>query len=183
MKTAFIIHGAYGNPKENWIPWLKCELGKRDFKVFVPKFPTPKKQTLNNWLKVFKKYEKYVDENSIFIGHSLGVAFILTLLEKIKIKNAYLVAGFISPLNNPQFDRINKTFINKNLDRRKIRQNCDKFSLFHSDNDPYMPLERAKEIAKKLKIRTIVIKNAGHFNKDSGYTKLPLLLDKINQLN
>jgi predicted alpha/beta hydrolase family esterase len=113
MKTAFLIHGAYGNPKENWIPWLKSELEKRDYQVFVPKFPTPQKQTLNNWLKVFKKYEKFTDENSIFIGHSLGVAFILTLLEKIKIKSVYLIAGFISPLNDPQFDRINTTFIDK----------------------------------------------------------------------
>ncbi|MCX6811410.1 MAG: alpha/beta hydrolase [Candidatus Berkelbacteria bacterium] len=179
MKTAYIIHGAYGNPKENWIPWLKIELEKRDFKVFVPKFPTPKKQTLNNWLKVFKKYEKFTDENSIFIGHSLGVAFILTLLEKIKIKSAYLVAGFISPLDNPEFDRINKTFINKKFNWRKIRDNCHKFYLFHSDNDPYVPLERAKEIARKLKVRIIIIKNAGHFNKDAGYTKFPDLINKI----
>jgi hypothetical protein len=41
------------------------------------------------------------------------VAFILTLLEKIKIKSVYLIAGFISPLNDPQFDRINTTFIDK----------------------------------------------------------------------
>ena len=179
MKTAFIIHGAYGNPKENWIPWLKNELEKQDYKVYVPKFPTPRKQTLNNWLKVFKKYEKYADEDSILIGHSLGVTFILTLLEKIKIKSAYLVAGFISPLNNPQFDRINRTFINKKFNWRKIRRNCNKFYLFHSDNDPYVPLEKAEEIAKKLKIRIIIVKNAGHFNKDSGYIKFPELLKKI----
>ncbi|MFC1802322.1 hypothetical protein ACFLY7_02680 [Patescibacteria group bacterium] len=28
MKTAFIIHGAYGSPNENWITWLEKELGK-----------------------------------------------------------------------------------------------------------------------------------------------------------
>ena len=28
MKTALIIHGAFGSPTENWIPWLKAELEK-----------------------------------------------------------------------------------------------------------------------------------------------------------
>jgi predicted alpha/beta hydrolase family esterase len=42
-----------------------------------------------------------------------------------------------------------------------------------------VPLEKAKEIAEKLKIKIIIIKNAGHFNKDSGYTRFPELLNKI----
>lgn len=41
MANVIIIHGAYGNPEENWFPWLKKELEKLDCRVFVPKFPTP----------------------------------------------------------------------------------------------------------------------------------------------
>jgi len=40
MANIFIIHGAYGNPDENWIPWLKTELEKLGNRVFVPKFPS-----------------------------------------------------------------------------------------------------------------------------------------------
>ncbi len=51
--------------------------------------------------------------------------------------------------------------------------------MFHSDNDPYVPLEKAKELAKKLGVELIMVKNAGHFNEKAGYTKFELLLEKI----
>jgi predicted alpha/beta hydrolase family esterase len=46
MANIFIIHGSYGNPDENWFPWLKKELEQEGHKVFVPKFPTPEDQSL-----------------------------------------------------------------------------------------------------------------------------------------
>ena len=52
----YIIHGAYGDPEENWFPWLKTKLEGLGHQVFVPKFPTPENQTLNNWFNVFNKY-------------------------------------------------------------------------------------------------------------------------------
>ncbi len=145
MPNIFIIHGAYGNPGENWFPWLKCELERLGCRVFVPKFPTPANQSLQNWLKIFKGYEQYLNENSIIIGHSLGVAFLLNILEMQNkpIKAAFFVSGFIDLLENPDFDNINKSFIKPNFDWSKIRQNCKKFYVYHSDNDPYVPLEKA----------------------------------------
>ena len=92
MTNVFIIHGAYGHPNENWFPWLKSELEKLGCKVFVPKFPTPENQSLENWLKVFKDYKQYLNENSIVVGHSLGPAFLLNILENLDkpIKAAFL---------------------------------------------------------------------------------------------
>ena len=78
-----IIHGAYGNPSENWIPWLRESLEKLG-EVIVPEFPTPEGQSLENWRNVFDSS----DENTILIGHSLGPAFILDILERNKAKAA-----------------------------------------------------------------------------------------------
>lgn len=180
MANIFIIHGAYGNPEENWFPWLKSELEKLNCKVFVPKFPTPENQTLENWLKIFEDYKQYLDENSIVVGHSLGPAFLLAILEKLDkpIKVAFFVSGFAGLLNHP-IDEINKTFIDKRFDWKKIKQNCKNFYIFQSDSDPYVPLERAEELAKNLEVDVIFIKNAGHFNMESGYDKFELLLKKI----
>ena len=53
--------------------------------------------------------------------------------------------------------------------------------MFHSDNDPYVPIEKAHNLAKNLGVKPIIIKDAGHFNTKSGYDKFPLLLKKIKE--
>ncbi len=183
MPNVIIIHGTGGSPKGNWFPWLKSELEKLNYKVFVPKFPTPKNQSLKNWLDVFKNYEQYLDKNAIVIGHSLGVAFLLTILEKVNhpIKFAFFVSGFLGLLNNPEFDELNKTFTAKSFDWGEIKSNCQKFYIINSDSDPYVPIEKGEDLAKKLNVKLTIIKNAGHINSESGYNKFELLLEKIKK--
>jgi len=185
MKTAIIIHGAYGRPEDNWFPWLKQELEKLNYNVFVPRFPTPENQNLNNWLRVFEDYKDFLGPDTIVIGHSLGVAFFLRVLEKINfpIKASFFVSGFISFLDNNQFDEINKTFLEKDFDWEKIKQNCKKYFILSSDNDPYVPLSKGEDIARNLDSKLIVVPGAGHICTGSGYTKFDLLLEKIKELN
>jgi len=179
--TIIIIHGAYGHPNENWYPWLKAELEILRQKVIVPEFPTPENQTLENWLRLF---EYKLDENTILVGHSLGAAFILTILERLKkpIKAAFLVAGFIGKLGHHEFDEINKTFIEKPFNWQRIKQNCKQFFIYNSDNDPYVPLEKGEQIAKNLGVELNVMKGAGHFNADAGYTEFNILLEDIKRI-
>lgn len=181
MTNIIIIHGTGGNPNGNWFPWLKSELEKLDCRVFVPKFPTTENQSLENWLKAFKDYEQYLDENSIVVGHSLGPAFLLNVLENLKrpIKSAFFVAGFTGLLGNAEFDELNKTFVTKEFDWAKIKNNCKRFYVINSNNDPYVPLEKGKSLAKNLGTELIILKNAGHINKEAGYIKLDFLLEKI----
>ncbi len=181
MKNVFIIHGTYGHPEENWFPWLKSKLEKLGCKVFVPKFPTPLNQSLENWLEVFEDYKQYLNKNTIVIGHSLGPAFLLNILENLEnsIKASFFVSGFTGLFGNSDFNKLNESFVDKSFDWAKIKKNCPKFFLFHSDNDPYIPLEKAEEFAKNLDVNLNIVKNAGHFNKEAGYTKFELLLEKI----
>jgi len=178
----FIIHGSYGNPNENWFPWLKIELEKSGHEVIMPTFPTPEGQSLETWMKVFDEYINQIDSETIFVGHSLGPAFILSVLEKIdiKVRACFFVAGWLTQLNNPDFDEINKTFLEKKFDWTKIKNNCEQFYLFNSDNDPYVPSDNAKKMGLNLNVDIITIPNAGHFNKAAGYTKFKRLLDEIN---
>lgn len=52
MKNVLIIHGAYGNPKENWIPWLTAKLEAVRYKVDTPQFPTPENQPMKTGWKL-----------------------------------------------------------------------------------------------------------------------------------
>src|SRR3989338_4423087 len=164
MTKVFIIHGTGGHPGENWIPWLRKELEDNGCTVIVPRFPTPIGQSLDNWLKVFEKYKSDLDSETIIIGHSVGVAFILNVLEMHELNNtsqetkkseqkqvkaAYLVSGFTGTLNNPTFDLVVGSFANREFDWQKIRKNCAKFHIFHSDNDPFVNINKAHELAKQ----------------------------------
>ncbi|HWY79320.1 MAG TPA: alpha/beta hydrolase [Candidatus Sulfotelmatobacter sp.] len=179
MKNAFIIHGAYGNPNDNWIPWLKKELEACGYIVTVPKFPTPEGQSLNSWLKVFEKFKGEINEETIMIGHSIGATFILSLLKQREepINSVFLVSGFISDLGKRKFDKINNSFYEKSFNWSNIRKNC--FYIFHGENDPYVSMKKAKDLATELHLSVIKIKNGGHLNTSSGFTKFDLLLEKI----
>ena len=189
MTNAFIIHGTIGSPDENWFPWLKARLEKLGCWVYVPRFPTPEKQSVENWMKVFENYERHVNGDTIFVGHSLGAIFILSLLETLKcplncsgVKAAFLVAGFYGKLGTMHFDKINADFASKDFDWAKVRRSCRQFQLYASDNDPYVPFSKSVELAKKLGAGLKVIKDAGHFNRDAGYTRFDLLLEDIKKV-
>jgi predicted alpha/beta hydrolase family esterase len=183
MVNVIIVHGTYGHPGENWFPWLKSELEKEKHSVFVPKFPTPENQTLRNWIKEFEKHKQHLNKDSIVIGHSLGTPFLLTVIENLDepITAAFFVSGNTGLLGNPKLDKLNQSFVDKKFDWKKIKKNCLKFYVFHSDNDPYVPLKKAEDLAKNLGVKVILVKNAGHFNEKAGYTKFELLLEKIEK--
>ncbi|MDO8537727.1 MAG: alpha/beta hydrolase [archaeon] len=182
MTKVFIIHGSQGSPKGNWFPWLKEQLESLECKVFSPQFPA-QNQNLNDWLKEFSKIEQELDKNSIMVGHSLGPAFIMNVLQKRNslIKSAFFVAGFTQLLGNATYDPLNKSFVEKGFDWKKIKQNCKKFYLFQSSNDPYVPLKEAQLLAKNLGEKLIIVEKAGHFMKSDGFARFELLLDEIKK--
>lgn len=178
MANIFIIHGTLGHPEENWFPWLKKELEQLGHQVFVPRFPTPENQTLDNWLQVFSDYEKYLNPTTIAIGHSIGTPFLLRVIEDYPVQALYSFAGFASSPGN-HFDESGKSFTDDPFNWEKIKTNCKNFRIYHADNDPYVPLKKAEELAAKLDTTVQIIKGAGHFNSAAGYNTFPYLLKQL----
>ena len=183
MATVFIFHGTGGYPEENWFPWLKKELESVGHTVIVPQFPTPENQTQEAWFKVLDKYHDQLGSETILIGHSLGGAFLLRVLEKRKVpvKAAFIISTpvGIRPIKNWEGDQ---PFIKEPFEWKKIKNNAQSFFVFHSDNDPYVGIENGEETAKRLGVQLIIVPNAGHFNKAAGYTSFDLLLEKIKTI-
>jgi uncharacterized protein len=181
MKHALIIHGAYGNPHINWFPWAKHELRQRGYTVDVPQLPTPDGQNLDHWLQITQPLMSQLDDGAVLIGHSIGATFLLSCLEKLPIKavsHTVLVGGFISNLPDEQLNKINTTFYSKEFDWDTLKQH--NIIQMHSDNDPFVPLECAQQLADRLEVPLQIIPGAGHFNASSGYTQLPQLLNFLD---
>ena len=178
----FIFHGTEGHPEENWFPWLKGKLETKGHKVFVPQFPTPPivPAKISEWFEVLKNYEQYINEDTIFIGHSLGGVFALRVLEKIKhpVKAVFLVGAPIGvkPILNYERD---KSFSGFDFDWQTIKNNSKNFTVYHSDDDPYVSLANGEQLAKNLDVELTFIPNAGHFNTKAGYTEFDALLSKL----
>ena len=185
MNNIFIFHGTEGYPEENWFPWLKEKLEAMGYKVFVPQFPSPPvvPAKVSEWFDVLKDYEQYINENTIFIGHSLGGVFTLRILEKLKqsVKAALFIGTPIGVRPILNYDR-DSSFSGFSFDWTVIRANAKNFAVFQSDDDPYVSLDNGRELSQKLGIDLSFIPNAGHFNKKAGYLKFEELLEKIKPL-
>ena len=175
MENYFIIHGSYGNPYKNWIPWLKRELSKRKINCIVPNFPSPYKQDYESWNKILKAYLEigYITENTTFITHSLRRIFIAKFLiqNKVKIKKLITVSGF----NQIRFEEDNSLYDSFYIDNKELKtleEYCDERVCIYSDNDPYVPINEAENFANMISAKKVLIEQAGHFNEKSGYKEL-----------
>jgi hypothetical protein len=124
-----------------------------------------------------------VDSETIFVGHSLGGAFALRFLERMDtvIHAAFLVASVWGVMDKT-FDPLMTTFTRSPYDWDRIRQHCGKFSVIHADNDPYIRLDLARDLAAHLGSTVTLVTGGGHLNAAAGYREFPLLLKEIEAL-
>lgn len=184
MHTVVIIHGSYGSPTENWFPWLAAQVRGRGHHVIVPSFPTPEGQSPTSWRKEFEAQVSRVNSNTILVGHSLGVAFILDVLERSKkpVAGTFLASGFLGELGNAQFDDVNRTFVCRDFNWEKICLSMGKAFVYHGDNDPYVPISKCSELSLKLNIVPNIIARGGHLNAEAGYMEFFQLWSDLSEL-
>src|SRR5688572_19611763 len=81
MKRIFVVHGWYGHPGEGWFPWLKETLEARGFEVFVPAMPDPAHPRIESWVRQLAGEVGELDQETFFVGHSIGCQTILRYLQ------------------------------------------------------------------------------------------------------
>lgn len=176
-RNIFVFHGRLGNPKENWFPWLKEKLEKKGCTVFIPQFPTPMEESLESWLKILARYKKYINKDTILIGHSRGARFLFHVLESLPVPvYAAFFVGVSIGIKQVAYSREAYKFANGyKFNWDLIKNSAGYFFLYHSDNDPYVHLDNARKVAKILGIKLTLIPRAGHFNTASGYVRFEKL--------
>src|SRR3989344_6374953 len=178
-KRVFIIHGWVGKPDRHWYPWLKAQLESNDIEVAVPAMPNTEEPKLAVWLKKIKETVKKNDEETYFIGHSLGAVTILRYIEKLapkeKVGGVVLVGGLIVTHKKKLAD-----FLKDELDYKKIKSHITKkIVATHSDNDPVVPLSDAELVRDNLGAELIIVPKAWHFDDADGWSELPQARDAL----
>ena len=189
MKRVFIIHGWDGKPEHGWYLWLKKQLEAKEFQAEVPEMPETEHPKIGAWVNKLIEVVGTPDENTYFVGHSMGCQTILrylqTLTEGTKIGGAVLVAGFVKLTEEAyetEEDRaIAKPWLETPINWDKIKQH--KFVAIFSDNDPSVEVSNGDVFKEKLGAKIIVEKEKGHFAGDDKVFELPVALDELLKMS
>jgi len=185
QKRVFIIHGWGGNPGEAWLPWLAEKLREKGFFVEVPEMPDTDNPKIEAWISHLEEIVGRCDENTFFVGHSIGCQAIMRYLEKLpddeKAGGAIFVAGWftLSNIDGEEDRLVSSPWLNLPIDLEKVKKHTKKFICIFSDNDPYVPVENWEMFSKKLGAEIIMEKGKGHFADDDGVKELPVALEAV----
>lgn len=181
MYDYVIVHASFGHPFEHWTPWLFEELSKQGKKVLAPQFPCGyDEQNYKNWEKVLDAYKDFIDENTVFIGHSIGPSFICDYLanRNVKAKKLVFVAPVFGNIDVPDYDHVNSSFFAQKK-FREVKRLCKEIVCYISKTDPYVPNTNSEWFANEIGAKVEYFDNAGHFNTAAGFTTFAHLLDEI----
>lgn len=188
-KRVFIIHMWDSHPEDGWYPWLKKELENKGFQVEIPAMPEPAKPEVDAWVSNLAKIVGDVDENTFFVGHSVGCQTILRYFQNLpadkKVGGAVFVAGWLKLVNleTEEEKEIAKPWLETPIDFDKIRQHTDKFVAIFSDNDQWVSIDNKDLFEIKLKAKTIIENRKGHISGDDGITELVSALDAVVEIS
>ena len=191
QKRAFIVHGWSGSPKKDFNPWLRKELLKKEFKVFVPHMPDTDNPQIEAWVDALRRIVGEPDNDTYFIGHSIGCQTILRYLESlpdnVKVGGSVFVAGWFNltkeVTGDPEQNKIAKPWLSIKINFSKVLKHTKKFTTVFSSNDPYVPLTDSKIFKAKLKAKIVTEKNKGHFTQDDNIKKVPVVLKELLNLS
>ncbi|MES2225799.1 MAG: alpha/beta fold hydrolase [Patescibacteria group bacterium] len=186
MKRVILVHGWDGAPEDGWFPWLKKELEGKGFEVVVPALPDSTSPKIENWVPSLASATGTADEETYFVGHSMGcqtiIRYLETLPEGVKVGGAIFVAGFLRALTGLETDEeeeIARNFIDAPLDLDSVRSHLNRSVAIFSDNDPWVPVTNAEDFKEKLGSEVVIQHEQSHFNEGAGFTELPIALEKL----
>ncbi len=186
MKTprVYIIHGYTASSRANWFPWLKNQLEFNGIETHIPDMPFSDYPQLDLWLKCMREKAAVIDENTIFIGHSLGCITVLRFLSEknVKIKGAILVSGFIN--ENPMSEKTIglQSFVEDPLDLEKLKELIPKRIAITALDDDIVPTTSTKQMAAQIEANLIELNEGKHFIDRDGHTEFPILYQEILKL-
>ncbi len=185
MKRLFIVHGWGEGPQEPMMTWLGTVGTQLGFETNLLSMPNPAVPTIDAWTKHLEDNVYYVDQDTYFIGHSLGCQAILRYLEMNKgsqVGGVVLISPAlqISGLETQEDQDIARPWIERPIDYSSIRAMGGNFVTVFSDNDQTTPLELNRPVIEKSFGGKIIVEHAkGHFCKEDGVVDLPVVKEVL----
>lgn len=187
---AFIIHGWGGSPNTDWHQWLKKELEKKRFKVDVPTMPDTFKPTITSWVSKLKEVVGKCDENTYFVGHSIGCQAIMRYVKQLnkeeKVGGIIFVAGWFNLTDNTWDEtytrEIAAPWLNTKIEFEKIKKHTNQIVDFYSEDDSYVPVSDARLFKERLNAKIVSVGNKGHISGEDGVKEVPVVVEELMRI-
>ncbi len=179
MKHIYIIHGWGFDSSMPWIIWLEGELRRKGYEVHSFDMPNTDEPTIEIWVKFLEENISVVDEETFFVGHSIGAQTIMRFLEK---SHKHLLIGgcvFVAPwldligLGSDEL-KIAHPWLDNKIDFSRVLDHTGNIVCIFSTNDPYVSPREWKKFEEGLKAKVIIKKDFGHFEDTK---KIPEILE------
>ena len=177
----YLIHGYTASSESNWFPNFKKELENYDIDISILNMPNSQNPKLNEWIVYMDNSIKEYDENTIFIGHSLGCVTILNFLSNNsskKIKGLFLISGFIEDTPIPEL----LEFVKPELNYDEIIKLTRNRLVISAKDDDIINYEYSQVLAERLESKFILLDKGKHFIDRDNFTEFPLLIGEVKKI-
>ena len=189
MKKIYLVHCWDGTSSDGWYPWLEEKINDQNIKLFKFDMPNTANPKIEEWVDYLNSKVDLLNEETYFIGHSIGCQTILRYLETkeiTKIGGILFVAPWLDLLPEAIEDEDSyntaQPWINRPIDFEKVKQFTNNISCIFSDNDYFVSLEQEKEFRNKLNAKTVIVNNKGHISQDDDVYELQEILDLTQKM-
>ncbi|MEK7549504.1 MAG: alpha/beta hydrolase [Patescibacteria group bacterium] len=163
--------------RKGWKASLPEALGER-YEILALRMPCPDNAKYSEWKILFEKLFPFLQENVIFVGHSLGGIFLVKFFsEEILPKKARAVFLVAAP-HNTVMEHPLADFILKG-DLSGLSDQSREIYLYHSQDDEVVPFSSFESFVRAFpEAKQSVFVNRGHFNQD----EFPEIVEDITSL-
>lgn len=176
MKKArlIIVHGFMASPEDHWFRWLEAQAATLGMEVTVPAMPDSAAPDEARWLETLGQYAGDVDEQTYFVGHSLGCITALRYLSgrpaEQRAGGIIMVSGFSEPVPLlPELDG----FTASPLENLESLTGIAHRAVLVSLNDEIVPPAYTLRLSQQLAAPLYGLPGCGHFLDRDGFETLP----------
>lgn len=185
MPEVILAHCWTGAPEQAWYPAFREALEAEGWRVAIPRLPASETPDPDAWLRSYAVAVGRPSRHTFLVGHSLGCATVLRLLERLPAETAIggvlLVAGFARPLGIAAID----AFHAGDFDWDHLRRRGDRTAVLLGTEDPYLRgrlKQESDHFGAVLRADVWWCAGGGHFSHASGCRELPQAVSLVRHL-
>jgi pimeloyl-ACP methyl ester carboxylesterase len=160
LSKAILIHGnGGGTAGDIWLPSVERDLRALGLDVINRTFPDNVKARASVWLPFLD--ELGADEHTLLVGHSSGAVAAMRYAETHRLGGSILIGVCHTDLGDP--GEAASGYYRAPWNWARIRDNQPWIAIFHSIDDPLIPVAEARFVAAQLRCSYFELAGRGHF--------------------